>query len=116
MSKYEVGDRVRLIYEGELTSVDDGIVPQATLDGRRHFGTRGATVEVIEKAKKPLRVGDIIRGEDAYEALPVGAVLPLSYGTLMRTVEGFVSHTGSTSSARGWFDARPVVYLPSVSA
>lgn len=110
MAEYEVGDRVRVILEGEVTCASP-----TTFDiAYNHYVRPGragvVSVEVIEKAKKPLKVGDTVEGRDAYDALPHGVALEGYGSTWLRTPDGWRSSLGEHE--RELWSPRTIVYRP----
>jgi hypothetical protein len=63
------------------------------------------------------KIGDVIEGEDAYAALPIGTVLQTSAGGeagLFRTNAGFTDAWGNTYGPRQLAWPRTVLFLPSL--
>jgi hypothetical protein len=63
------------------------------------------------------KVGDVIEGEDAYAALPIGTVLQTGAGGeagLFRTNAGFTDAWGNTYGPRQLAWPRTVLFLPSL--
>lgn len=73
-------------------------------------------VELLELLPEPLKVGDTIRGQDAYEALPAGAMVKSGWGDfVVRTDDGYVDMRGTTYPPRSLSMDRPLVFLPEAS-
>ncbi len=99
------GDRVRITYETEYVP---GLMYL--------YGVpRGAVIEVLKPKPK---VGDEVRGGEAYASLPVGTVVAWGYGTegvyLVRVVGGWIDtdHPDLVADEGAWLDPRTIVYLP----
>lgn len=120
MSEYEVGDKVRISREG----VVDSFTPAGVISGRPIITLVGANsvyaddlaIEVIEKAKKPLKVGDKLASGADYSSAPVGTVVAAQGKFIIRTERGWRA-TDHREGARdyqphGLAFPRTVVYLP----
>jgi hypothetical protein len=69
-----------------------------------------ATYEIVKKHSP--KVGDTIKGVDAYNSLPVGAVVRSGQAgsVMLRTEQGFVAEYGTTYPELS--SPRELVYLP----
>lgn len=119
MTEVKVGDRVRVVLEGEVTQVDtrrgDFGVGSPGVDNYFHQDAKHfVSVEVLSR---PLKVGDIVVGNAAYESLPPGAIVDGHPGApdrtpFMRTAKGYVDFKGKV--VYGPFsDGRKLLFLPS---
>ena len=118
-----MGDRIRLSHEGVLTHISKSYINDSTLltlDNEATFAlTEGRyDVEILERAKRELKVGDEVRGrdyEEAVQALPRGSVLS-SEATgrplWVRTISGWQSLVNNVHVDRLDDADRKILYIP----
>jgi len=111
MTDVQVGDRVRVTYEGVVDYVADNGCVFSIKDGRHHYPPAFAiTTEILER-RKP-QVGDWIEGVEAYDSLPLGAMAGEGREFVLRTKTGFSNSYGSVHPLGSHSALRQIVYLP----
>ena len=113
----QVGDKVRLSAEGEVTALEHG---DLKLDSGTRYYRNYFKIDILEK-RNP-KVGDKIKGAEAYTNLPIGTVLRDEYIPaihFVRCVDGWMTVTPDGKPVfhvdGAWYDPRTLVYLPSES-
>lgn len=114
------GDTVRVVLEGKVSYVSSG----GSFDIGGHSVWRSQdsftgyhkdvkSVTVLDRAKPPLKVGDVIEGEDAFNSLPKGAVVVGGDDVCISDGKGNMAHSYGGVRRRGETHlARKLVYLP----
>lgn len=107
-----VGDTVRVVLEGTVTYCGNG---GGFAVGEAPVRPEWVVVKSVEVIEQPPKVGDTIVGAEAYEALPVGAVVTTTGGTgqMMKTRSGL--WVDAISELHGGLipvAPRVLVYLP----
>lgn len=112
LADIEIGDVVRAtrVVEGTVVNEDGAGVLLKRADGSVSWTQSDATYEIIEK--RVPKVGDTIKGVDAYNSLPKGAVVRSGNSgyVMLRTEQGFASEYGTTYPELS--SPRELVYLP----
>lgn len=113
MAEYQVGDRIRVTYEGEVVRTDfpqDRYAQLVHMNGSCLYLPDAATIEVIER-RKP-KVGDTIEGKAAYDALPIGSVVTSALRQILKTKTGWSDSVGNQFPAVGHELQRTLVFVP----
>jgi hypothetical protein len=118
---FEKGDRVTVAgLPGVVSYINGNGSLDIEFDDNEGYYTDYVPASIVEKIVEPLKVGDTIEGEDAYAALPLGAVLTdthddtTGHGLLFRTNAGFTDRFGNAFGPRNFRYPRTVAYLPPI--
>lgn len=113
MTTLKVGDRVKVAaFEATVRQIgaETGL-PYVQRDGEDSYVR--IYPDLAELIAPPLKAGDVIEGEAAYESLPIGAVVADGYKVLVRVNGGICnSQSGTTENSDQYFEPRTLVYLP----
>ena len=108
-----LGDRVRVVLEGEVGSLFDNGGFRITGSVNVFRPSENPAVQSVEVLPQLPKVGDVIEGVEAYSNLPAGALLKGSYGYCMADGQGNLRATAGWDLRAGEaYSKRTLVYLP----